>query len=273
MGSPEGVGPKALGSLCETPAALGPLGLHTTARELQTRTLRHCCRGHDLLVGGPDDLPVEAATAPLQCALSTRAVNECIAHTLQGLTELNPRATVVSIDGVSACDKSPGQRCSQDFSTWRGVARLCHSFGCSVAHPLQTHGKIRVVFFTQSGRGKAENREMRSCPCCSLWGNTGLWWQFSQSCKMENSCSCIWTTFTRWSLLTEWVRFNATTFVGALSNPSAHWQDVGVEQGRREVDGAADVLGADSRGAGFAVSVVIAGSQRFGESKLSLAGC
>ena len=33
---------------------------------------------------------------------STRAGCECIAHMLQGLTELNPRATVVSIDGISA---------------------------------------------------------------------------------------------------------------------------------------------------------------------------
>ena len=48
---------------------------------------------------------VEAATAPFQYALSTHAGCECIAHTLQGLTELNPRATVVSIDGISACDQ------------------------------------------------------------------------------------------------------------------------------------------------------------------------
>ena len=43
---------------------------------------------------------VEAATAPYQCALSTRAGTECIAHALQLLTEENPRATVLSIDGI-----------------------------------------------------------------------------------------------------------------------------------------------------------------------------
>ena len=48
---------------------------------------------------------VEAATAPFQYALSTRAGCECVAHTLQGLTELNPRATVVSIDGISVYDQ------------------------------------------------------------------------------------------------------------------------------------------------------------------------
>ena len=47
---------------------------------------------------------VEKATAPYQYALSTRAGCECIAHALQGLTELNPEATVTSIDGIGAFD-------------------------------------------------------------------------------------------------------------------------------------------------------------------------
>ena len=48
---------------------------------------------------------VEAATAPYQYAISTRAGSECIAHVIQGLTELNPEATVLSIDGISAYDQ------------------------------------------------------------------------------------------------------------------------------------------------------------------------
>ena len=47
---------------------------------------------------------VGSATAPFQYAMSTRAGTECVAHALQALTELDPRATVVSIDGVSAFD-------------------------------------------------------------------------------------------------------------------------------------------------------------------------
>ena len=47
---------------------------------------------------------VEAATAPHQHALSTKAGCECIAHILQGLTGLDDRATVISVDGVSAFD-------------------------------------------------------------------------------------------------------------------------------------------------------------------------
>ena len=47
---------------------------------------------------------VKAATAPFQYALSTRAGCECIAHALQAVCELDPEATVTSIDGISAYD-------------------------------------------------------------------------------------------------------------------------------------------------------------------------
>ena len=47
---------------------------------------------------------VKTATSPHQCALSTRAGCECIAHVLQGLCDVNPLTTVTSIDGVSAYD-------------------------------------------------------------------------------------------------------------------------------------------------------------------------
>ena len=51
-------------------------------------------------------LQVEAATAPYQYALSTRAGNERVAHLMLGLCELNPDSTVMSIDGISACDQT-----------------------------------------------------------------------------------------------------------------------------------------------------------------------
>ena len=47
---------------------------------------------------------VEAFTAPYQYALRTKAGCECVAHVLQGLTELDPLATVTSVDGISAFD-------------------------------------------------------------------------------------------------------------------------------------------------------------------------
>ena len=47
---------------------------------------------------------VEAATAPFQYAMSTRAGCECVAHALQGITEMSATATITSIDGISAYD-------------------------------------------------------------------------------------------------------------------------------------------------------------------------
>ena len=47
---------------------------------------------------------VEQATSPFQYALSAKAGSECVAHVLQTLTDVDPNATVVSIDGVGAFD-------------------------------------------------------------------------------------------------------------------------------------------------------------------------
>ena len=59
---------------------------------------RHRGRGRREKVGGKESQQmmeaVQDATAPIQYALATRAGCECIAHALQEITELNPRATV-----------------------------------------------------------------------------------------------------------------------------------------------------------------------------------
>ena len=47
---------------------------------------------------------VEVATAPFQFAISTRAGTECVAHVLQCMTDVDPLATIVSVDGVGAFD-------------------------------------------------------------------------------------------------------------------------------------------------------------------------
>ena len=48
---------------------------------------------------------VESATALYQYALRTRAGCECIAHALQGLCDVDPNATIISIDGIGAFDQ------------------------------------------------------------------------------------------------------------------------------------------------------------------------
>ena len=47
---------------------------------------------------------VKVATAPFQVALSTRAGCDYVAHALQAVTEADPNATVLLIDGISAFD-------------------------------------------------------------------------------------------------------------------------------------------------------------------------
>ena len=54
---------------------------------------------------------VEEATAPFQCAFSTKAGCECVAHILQSLTDLGPEVTITSIDGVGAYDLISRKQC------------------------------------------------------------------------------------------------------------------------------------------------------------------
>ena len=63
---------------------------------------------------------VQAATAPFQYAMATKSGCECIAHALQGLTEIDPRATVMSIDGISAFELISRQAMLQGLMDWDG---------------------------------------------------------------------------------------------------------------------------------------------------------
>ena len=65
--------------------------------------LRKPCGGVRGIVAG--DTVRRCATAPYQYALRTRAGWECIAHALQGLCDVDPNATIISIDGIGAFDQ------------------------------------------------------------------------------------------------------------------------------------------------------------------------
>ena len=103
--------PKVQGSLLQACREVGPrMGRMTALRNADGR-VRGIVAGDVIrklmarTISQQPSQAVEAATAPFQYALSTRAGCKCIAHTLQGLTELNPRATVLSKDGISANDQ------------------------------------------------------------------------------------------------------------------------------------------------------------------------
>ena len=121
--------------------------------------------------------PVEKATAPFQCTLSTRAGCECIGHALQMLTdESNPNSTITSVDGISAYDTmSRGAMLS-------GLAEVAPSV---LPFVRQFYGSCsRYVWeddagdnHTRSVRVRGANRETPSCLYCVLWGNTARWWR------------------------------------------------------------------------------------------------
>ena len=48
--------------------------------------------------------PRTSECAPFQFALSTRAGTDCVGHLLRAATDVNPNATVLSVDGVGAYD-------------------------------------------------------------------------------------------------------------------------------------------------------------------------
>ena len=80
---------------------------------------------------------VESATAPFQYALSTRAGSEC--HVIQGLSELNPDSTLMSIDGISAYDQT--SRAAMLDGLY--VERPSRSSACSTGHHQLTSGKTQ----------------------------------------------------------------------------------------------------------------------------------
>ena len=47
---------------------------------------------------------LEKAKAPFQYALTTKSTCECVAHAMQALTDFEPDATLLSIDGIGAFD-------------------------------------------------------------------------------------------------------------------------------------------------------------------------
>ena len=47
---------------------------------------------------------VEKTCAPFQFALSTRAGTDCVEHLIWASTDANPTLTVLSVDGIGACD-------------------------------------------------------------------------------------------------------------------------------------------------------------------------
>ena len=123
---------------------------------------------------------MEVSTAPFQCALSTRAGCECIVRVLQTLTELNPEATVTSIDGISAYD-------SISRKDWREspVSAWCSLLSISSTPNLQCiSGKMIAGGSTPFTRVREGSREIPSCHSSFPLANIQLWRQSSGSAQI-----------------------------------------------------------------------------------------
>ena len=86
-----------------------PVGEAHSPSEAQWRRARGRGGGHREEHSGAHhvttvDVRSPARHSTFQYALATKSGCESIAHALQGLSELNPRTTVTSIDGISAYD-------------------------------------------------------------------------------------------------------------------------------------------------------------------------
>ena len=89
---------------------------------------------------------VGRSTAPLHDAMTTCAGTECAAHALQALTEINPEATVMSLDGISAFDLFSRKSMLEALCRMPGVAFVRMFIGALVARRF---------------RGRAQHSSMR----------------------------------------------------------------------------------------------------------------
>ena len=135
---------------------------------------------------------VKAATAPFQYALSTRAGSECIAHVLQAVSEMDPDATVTSVDGISAYDSISRRAMLLGLQRVDGGSAMIpfvHMFYSSPSSYLweDDSGVVRTI---QQGEGGEQGDALIA------WGNTQLSRRCSQGCFRMSVSLRIWTMCT-----------------------------------------------------------------------------
>ena len=154
---------------------------------------------------------VEAATAPHQYALSTRAGTECVAHVLQVLTEMDPQTTIVSIDGVGAYDSISRKAMLEALMEIPGGSQALPHVRLFYGQPNLPGicGKMNLATSTTFIKERVENRETPSCPSSSHWVNTARWKPGTVD-QWRAVVRGFWMTCTSRPRQTGWGRF--TTF-------------------------------------------------------------
>ena len=87
---------------------------------------------------------VEVATAPWQHALTTRAGCECVAHLLQHLTDGDAQATILSVDGIGACDLVSRNAMLQGLMSIEDGGKVLPFVRTFYGQPSQQKGPLKV---------------------------------------------------------------------------------------------------------------------------------
>ena len=138
---------------------------------------------------------VEAATAPFQYAVSTKAGCECVAHLLQSMTDLNPEVTVTSIDGVGAYDLISCSAMLEGMLRMEGGDQILSFVRMFYSNP-STYVWEEKLGVNTSRKGRRGSKEIPSCPCSSHWASIRPSFKPKQGCLAMGSCVPFWMTST-----------------------------------------------------------------------------
>ena len=100
--------------------------------------------------------------------MSTRTGCECIAHALQSSTELDPKAIVPSINGISAYDLISRKAMLSGLARVSGGDQVLPFVNIFHSVPSQYCGSTRWESFMSWIKEKGASREMFSCHCSSV---------------------------------------------------------------------------------------------------------
>ena len=141
---------------------------------------------------------VEAATAPFQYALKSKGGCECVAHILQAVTDMDERATIVSVDGLGAFDLVSRKATLQGLMAEEGGPQLLPFVRILWAAISFLVGG-RSWRCTRSTRAKVENRWIPLCPCCSALRSMPPSQQLTRDSTKVNTCLLPTTISTRYA--------------------------------------------------------------------------
>ena len=142
-----------------------PIAIQACIRLGRLTALQKQKGGNRGVVSGDPQLmdSVQRATAPYQYAMSTKSWCECIAHALQGLTELDPRATVMSIDCINAYDLISRRAmlpAFDDVAGWNAAVPFVSMFYGTPSNYLWEDSLGRVHTITKGEGGEQGNAIM-----------------------------------------------------------------------------------------------------------------